>query len=85
MRTELISVSSTSPANSHRRWRYWRPIGAKTKGIEIGTAVIDMRYENSLYMAEDAMLTVALRHWDKRVLSTLRKRSLPRDGPKKKH
>jgi alkanesulfonate monooxygenase SsuD/methylene tetrahydromethanopterin reductase-like flavin-dependent oxidoreductase (luciferase family) len=28
--------------------------GARTKRIEIGTAVIDMRYENSLYMAEDA-------------------------------
>ena len=29
-------------------------IGAKTRRIEIGTAVIDMRYENPLYMAEDA-------------------------------
>jgi alkanesulfonate monooxygenase SsuD/methylene tetrahydromethanopterin reductase-like flavin-dependent oxidoreductase (luciferase family) len=29
-------------------------IGAKTKRIEIGTAVIDMRYENPLYAAEDA-------------------------------
>src|ERR1700722_5923820 len=29
-------------------------IGARTSTIEIGTAVIDMRYENSLYMAEDA-------------------------------
>ena len=29
-------------------------IGAKTQRIEIGTAVIDMRYENPLYMAEDA-------------------------------
>jgi alkanesulfonate monooxygenase SsuD/methylene tetrahydromethanopterin reductase-like flavin-dependent oxidoreductase (luciferase family) len=28
--------------------------GARTKRIEIGTAVIDMRYENPLYMAEDA-------------------------------
>jgi alkanesulfonate monooxygenase SsuD/methylene tetrahydromethanopterin reductase-like flavin-dependent oxidoreductase (luciferase family) len=28
--------------------------GAKTKKIEIGTAVIDMRYENPMYMAEDA-------------------------------
>ncbi len=27
---------------------------AQTKKIEIGTAVIDMRYENPLYMAEDA-------------------------------
>lgn len=29
-------------------------IGAKTSNIEIGTGVIDMRYENPLYMAEDA-------------------------------
>ncbi|WP_345990570.1 LLM class flavin-dependent oxidoreductase [Chryseobacterium sp. Chry.R1] len=29
-------------------------IGAKTKKIEIGTGVIDMRYENPLYMVEDA-------------------------------
>src|SRR6185503_6536900 len=29
-------------------------IGARTQRIEIGTAVIDMRYENPLYVAEDA-------------------------------
>ena len=29
-------------------------VGARTKKIEIGTAVIDMRYENPLYMIEDA-------------------------------
>lgn len=29
-------------------------IGAKTNRIEIGTGVIDMRYENPLYMVEDA-------------------------------
>ncbi len=29
-------------------------VGAKTSRIEIGTAVVDMRYENPLYMAEDA-------------------------------
>jgi alkanesulfonate monooxygenase SsuD/methylene tetrahydromethanopterin reductase-like flavin-dependent oxidoreductase (luciferase family) len=29
-------------------------VGARTSRIEIGTAVIDMRYENPLYMAEDA-------------------------------
>ena len=29
-------------------------IGAKTSSIEIGTGVIDMRYENPLYMVEDA-------------------------------
>ena len=29
-------------------------VGTKTERIEIGTAVIDLRYENPLYMAEDA-------------------------------
>jgi alkanesulfonate monooxygenase SsuD/methylene tetrahydromethanopterin reductase-like flavin-dependent oxidoreductase (luciferase family) len=29
-------------------------VGAKTSRIEIGTAVIDMRYENPMYMVEDA-------------------------------
>src|SRR5687768_6826319 len=29
-------------------------VGARTKKIEIGTAVIDMRYENPQYMVEDA-------------------------------
>ncbi|HEY4024498.1 MAG TPA: LLM class flavin-dependent oxidoreductase [Pseudonocardiaceae bacterium] len=29
-------------------------IGAKTSRIDIGTGVIDMRYENPMYMAEDA-------------------------------
>src|ERR1700692_2429574 len=29
-------------------------VGAKTKRIEIGTAVMDMRYANTRYMAEDA-------------------------------
>ncbi|PVH27191.1 LLM class flavin-dependent oxidoreductase [Sphingobacterium corticibacter] len=29
-------------------------VGAKTNRIEIGTGVIDMRYENPLYMVEDA-------------------------------
>src|SRR6187431_3647764 len=28
--------------------------GARTRRIELGTGVIDMRYENPLYMAEDA-------------------------------
>ena len=41
-------------ASSPRRSRCWRPIGARTSRIEIGTGVIDMRYENPLYMAEDA-------------------------------
>src|SRR5512144_1521341 len=29
-------------------------VGARTSRIEIGTGVIDMRYENPLYMAEEA-------------------------------
>ena len=32
-------------------------VGAKTRRIEIGTAVIDMRYENPFYMVEDAGAT----------------------------
>ena len=32
-------------------------MAARTKHIELGTAVIDMRYENSLYMAEEAAIT----------------------------
>lgn len=35
-------------------------IGARTQRIEIGTAVIDMRYENPHYMAEDAGATDAI-------------------------
>ena len=31
-------------------------IGARTSRLEAGTAVIDMRYENPLYMAEDAAM-----------------------------
>src|ERR1700678_2848280 len=30
------------------------PVGARTSRIEIGTAVIDMRCQNPLYMAKDA-------------------------------
>ena len=44
----------TSPASSPRRFRCSRRSAARTSRIEIGTAVIDMRYENPLYMAEDA-------------------------------
>ena len=32
-------------------------IGARTRRIEIGTGVIDIRYENPLYMAEEAAAT----------------------------
>src|SRR5438270_4767559 len=32
-------------------------VGARTRTIEIGTAVIDMRYENPHHMAEDAGAT----------------------------
>src|SRR6058998_1397111 len=44
----------------HFAWQLSSPfpllaaIGARTSRIEIGTGVIDMRYENPLYMAEDA-------------------------------
>src|ERR1700750_957214 len=36
-------------------------IGTATSRIEIGTGVIDMRYENPLYMAEDAAAADLLR------------------------
>ncbi|MCU1632113.1 MAG: class flavin-dependent oxidoreductase, partial [Micrococcaceae bacterium] len=32
-------------------------MAARTKTIELGTGVIDMRYENPLYMAEEAAVT----------------------------
>lgn len=32
-------------------------VGARTRQIEIGTGVIDMRYENPMYMAEEASAT----------------------------
>jgi alkanesulfonate monooxygenase SsuD/methylene tetrahydromethanopterin reductase-like flavin-dependent oxidoreductase (luciferase family) len=42
-------------------------VGARTKRIEIGTAVIDMRYENPMYMAEDAgaadIIAVGVCNW----------------------
>ncbi len=37
--------------------------GARTKRIEIGTAVIDMRYENPMYMAEDASAADLIAGW----------------------
>ena len=54
MRTGPISACITSPVSSPRRSRCSRRLARKTSRIEIGTAVIDMRYENPLYMAEDA-------------------------------
>ena len=52
--TAPISGCIISPASSARRFRCWRPAARGPSRIEIGTAVIDMRYENPLYMAEDA-------------------------------
>ena len=37
-------------------------IAARTKRIEFGTAVVDMRYENPLYMAEEAAATDLIGH-----------------------
>ena len=49
-----ISASITSRSSSRRRSRC-SPRSARGRArIEIGTAVIDMRYENPFYMAEDA-------------------------------
>ena len=52
--TARTSGSTTSPSSSASPFPLLAAIGARTKRIEIGTAVIDMRYENPLYMAEDA-------------------------------
>ena len=41
-------------------------VGARTSRIEIGTAVIDMRYENPLYMAAGLCAGRAL--WDRHVI-----------------
>ena len=48
------SASTTSPVSSRRRSRCSPRSARGPRRIEIGTAVIDMRYENPLYMAEDA-------------------------------
>ena len=53
-RTGPIFGSITSPASLASPFPLLAAVGAKTSRIEIGTAVIDMRYENPFYMAEDA-------------------------------
>ena len=53
-RTGRIFGSITSPASLASPFPLLAAVGAKTSRIEIGTAVIDMRYENPFYMAEDA-------------------------------
>jgi hypothetical protein len=45
----FFSASITSPASIRRLSRFRRP-SARRPAIEIGTAVIDMRHENLLYM-----------------------------------
>jgi alkanesulfonate monooxygenase SsuD/methylene tetrahydromethanopterin reductase-like flavin-dependent oxidoreductase (luciferase family) len=54
VRTGRTSGCTTSPTSFPRRFRCSRPSAPGPARIEIGTAVIDMRYENPLYMAEDA-------------------------------
>ena len=51
--TALTSGCTTSPRQLASPFPLLAAIGARTSTIEIGTAVIDMRYENPLYMAED--------------------------------
>jgi hypothetical protein len=53
VRMAPISGCIISPASSARRFPCWQRSG-QNQSIEIGTGVIDMRYENPLYMAEDA-------------------------------
>jgi len=52
--TEPTSGFITSRSNWDHRFHYSLAVGTKTRKIEIGTAVIDMRYENPHYMVEDA-------------------------------
>ncbi|MHC8319898.1 LLM class flavin-dependent oxidoreductase [Pseudomonas sp. GB2N2] len=52
-----FSASMISPSNWRRPFPPLAAVGAKTSRIEIGTDVIDMRYENPLYMAETAATT----------------------------
>ena len=52
--TARTSGCTTSPASWPRRSRCSPRSARRTSRIEIGTGVIDMRYENPLYMAEDA-------------------------------
>ena len=52
--TARTCASITSRASSPSPFPLLAAIGARTSRIEIGTAVIDMRYENPLYMAEEA-------------------------------
>ena len=52
--TGPISAFTILPASSLHLSLLLAAVGAKTSRIEIGTAVIDMRYENPFYMVEDA-------------------------------
>ena len=53
-RRRVLPRAPLRARSSGRRSRCSRRSGARTSRIEIGTAVIDMRYENPLYMVEDA-------------------------------
>lgn len=52
--TAPISVCTISPVSWPHPSRFWPPSAPARKKIEIGTGVIDMRYENPFYMVEDA-------------------------------
>ena len=54
MSTGPTSVCTTSRGSWRSPFPLLAAVGARTSRIEIGTGVIDMRYENPLYMAEDA-------------------------------
>ena len=54
MPTVRTTASTTSPRQLGSPFPLLAAIGARTSRIEIGTGVIDMRYENPFYMAEDA-------------------------------
>ena len=53
-RTVRTSACTTSRGSWGLPFPLLAAVGTRTSRIEIGTAVIDMRYENPLYMVEDA-------------------------------
>lgn len=48
------TACTTSRSSSRRPSPFSPPRGPRTSRIEIGTGVVDMRYENPFYMVEDA-------------------------------
>ena len=58
-----IFGSITSPGSWAHPFHFWLLLVPEQNRIEIGTAVIDMRYENPHYMAEDAGAADLICRW----------------------